>query len=63
MIWALMACVYAGSGECNWQAYHGLEYDKRELCEAAKVNLQERRMWMTEGHVGEFECRLKNDKS
>ena len=54
MTWALMACIYVGSGECNWQAYHGLEYDKRELCEAAKINVQERRMWMTEGHVGEF---------
>ena len=63
MIWALMACIYAGSGECDWQVYHGLIYDKRELCEAAKVNLQERRLWMTEGHVGEFECRVKNDKS
>jgi len=34
MTWALMACIYVGSGECDWQVYRGLEYDKRELCEA-----------------------------
>ena len=62
MIWALMVCIYVGS-ECDFEPYHGLEYGKPELCEAAKVNLQERRLWMTEGHVGEFECGLKNDKS
>ena len=62
MMWALMACIYAGGDSCAWQAYHGLEYDRRELCEAAKVNLVERRPWMVEGRIGEFECRLKNDK-
>ena len=62
MIWELMLCFNMG-GECDWRNYYGLEYDSRELCETAKVNLQERRLWMTEGHVGEFECRLKNDRS
>ena len=62
MIWAIMVCLYVGP-ECDFEPYHGMEYNTRQLCEAAKVNLQERRLWMTEGHVGEFECRLKNDKS
>ena len=62
MIWALMACSLVTSAHECWP-FRDLEYDSRELCETAKINLQERRLWMTEGHVGEFECRLKNDKS